>query len=181
MKILAPVALLLAISFSSIAQEKSGAWRSKDGGIFPETPSRGSVGSMGGMILITPDQDWKEKWNTPKETMPQFSQASEVSLGDSIFLITFFGNPSTDDAGRSKLYCDFSLVRPDGTTAAERQDLECFPLEVAIERNITYMTNVTIEFKAEPKDQKGQWTYRTILKDRITGLELPLEAKFTVK
>ena len=181
MKILASFALLLAISFPSIAQEKSGAWRSQDGSFFEETPSRGSAGSMGGMILITTDQDWKEKWNTPKEATPQFSEASEVSPGDPLFLITFFGNPSTDKAGRAILSCDFSLLKPDGTVAAQQKDLECFPQEVAIERNITYMTNVTIEFKAESSDPKGLWTYRKVLKDRVSNLELALEAKFTVK
>jgi hypothetical protein len=181
MKMIALILLLATLASPVGAQEKKGVWRTPDGTTLTESPSRKSVGSLGGMILITPDQDWKEKWETSKETVPQFNQASEVEKDGSLFLITFFGGASEDEAGRSNLLCDFTLVRPDGTFAIEQHDIVCFPTDFAMERGITYMTNITIAFKADSSEPKGSWTYRMVLKDKIGGSDLPLETSFTVK
>ena len=181
MKMIALTLLLATLASSVGAQDNKGVWRTPDGTAVPESASQKSAGSLGGMILLTPDQDWKEKWETPKETIPQFNQASEVERDGSLFLITFFGGASQDEVGRSNLLCDFTLVRPDGSFAIEQHDVACFPTDFAMERGITYMTNITIAFKADSSEPTGSWTYRVTLKDKIASTELPLEASFTVK
>ena len=181
MKILALAILLIAASGSSVAQDNKSYWRNPDGTPVPETSSRKSTGSMSAMILITADQDWQQKWNTPREHVPRFTETSEVGRDGTLFLLTFFGNPAVDEAGRSKLLCDFLLIKPDGSYATEQRDAVCFDPDFAMERDTTYMTNISVGFKADSSEPKGSWLYKVVIKDKIAGTELPLEAGFKVK
>jgi hypothetical protein len=135
---------------------------------------------MRATILVTPDKDWKEKWNTPQETLPYFNETSGVATGGSLFLITFFANPGTDGAGKSDLGCDVSLSAPDGALAIDEHDVDCFSREASIEPDITYMTDITISFEPDGTEPKGLWTYHVTIKDRIGGGIFPLETSFTV-
>lgn len=132
-------------------------------------------------ILVTPDKDWQEKWNTPQDTMPYFNAASEVGKGGSLFLITFFVNPGIDEAGHADLACDISLTAPDGTLAIRQDDVGCFSKATVIEPGITYMTDTTVSFEPDGTEPKGVWTYRVLLNDRIAGVVVPLETSFTVR
>lgn len=57
-------------------------WRTGDGAKAPNTKNQKSISGFGGWWLVTPDKDWEEKWNTPKENIPHFSEAEEVELGE---------------------------------------------------------------------------------------------------
>ena len=63
----------MLILISSIAKAEEGGWRDKDGNPVPNTDSMNSIDGFGGWLIVTPDKDWEEKWNTPSEDIPHFS------------------------------------------------------------------------------------------------------------
>ena len=81
-------------------------WRDKSGNSIPDTPDRKSENGFAGWLVVTPDQDWKEKWETPPETIPHFSEASTVRVGEQLFTLIFFANPAEGDDGIAEVKCD---------------------------------------------------------------------------
>ena len=71
---------LSLLGASGHAQEQG---QPKDG------PPHEPTGGMRTMTLVTPNKDWQEKWDTPRETLPYFNETSGVATGGSLFLITF--------------------------------------------------------------------------------------------
>ena len=50
-----------------LAQAQSSVWRGEDGKPIAETKSMKSQSDFAGSMLLTTDEDWQEKWNTPPE------------------------------------------------------------------------------------------------------------------
>ena len=73
------------------------------------------------------------------------------------------------------------MIRPDGTFAANAQDVACFDHAVSRPLGNIYMADVSLKFIAEPEDPPGRWTVRTVLRDELRDTELPLEASFELK
>src|SRR5262245_24385861 len=69
-------------------------WKDERGMPVPDTRFRKSVGGFGAWLVVTSDQDWEQKWNTPAETTPQFTEARTVQKGGRIFVLLLFANPA---------------------------------------------------------------------------------------
>src|SRR5579859_5960141 len=109
---------LLLMAVPGIGQENS--WKDSQGNPVSETASRKSANGVGGWLLITSDDNWEEKWNTPSETIPQFTEAHTVGVGKRLHILTFVGNPGRSVDGTAHVTCDFSMQKPDGTFEVQK-------------------------------------------------------------
>ena len=156
-------------------------WKDQSGKAIPASESRQSLKGFGGMLLVTPDPDWKKKWDTPSNTIPQISEAHTVSKGSSLTVLIFFSNPKADKKGQSEIRCDLKVTRPDGKLEVDKVDQECFLGKVGPNPNHVFLANQAIGFIAEAKDPKGKWLVDVSLTDKNRQAKLQLKTYFDLK
>ncbi|EGO8362171.1 hypothetical protein EYW98_23165 [Escherichia coli] len=144
--------------------------------------SRRSADGFGGMVMITSDADWQEKWATPAENVPKFTEAKVVHLGESLFILTFLTNPKLDEQQEANVKCSFQVVRPDGVDSMNEKEIDCFNYHFTQPVGDTlYLSDRTMGFHAEKGDPKGVWTVRVTLKDTLRTTPLELVTHFTLE
>ena len=167
------IAALLLGATPAFAQ----GWHDRHGSPIPETSSTKSVEGFAGMLMVTPDADWQEKWNTPAEAVPHFTEASEVRLGGKLQILIFFSNPLLDADRLADVTCDLEVIRPDGSKGVDEQDIECYQGPIPNEPAHLYMAKPSLQFIAEAGDLPGQWTMRVTLRDNHRGVGMILTKK----
>lgn len=167
--------------FGDRMSQPEGGWHTQDGKPVPDTDSMKSLKGFGGAILVTPDADWKEKWNTPAENRPSFRHASSVEYGEHVTILTFYSNPQPDKDGTVHVLCDIKLTRPDGSVPVDTKGTECAPNKLQGSRFNTRLTYAVIEFIGEDGDPPGVWRVEVSLTDKNRNVTLPLKAEFTLK
>jgi hypothetical protein len=169
----------LALGTSALAQEA--AWLNEHGQPVPETEARQSNRGFAGFLLVTPDANWREKWDTPANTVPHFNEAKTVERGQQVFVLIFFSNPKKDTDGRADLTCDLDVVRPDGSVSSHQENTVCYHGELRGDTYAMYLATPVIGFTGDPDDPAGTWTVRVSLKDNGRKTVLPLKTTFTLK
>ena len=136
---------------------------------------------FGGWVLVTPDANWQAKWETPSNTVPSFSRASEVKTGGKLFILIFFTNPKLDSSGQANVACDITLTRPDGSISTHQPNAVCFRGVLKGDPHDTYLSGPVIGFGADPGDLAGQWKVDVVLKDNNRHQSLPLKSSFLLR
>ncbi|WP_162314028.1 hypothetical protein [Pseudoxanthomonas yeongjuensis] len=171
-----PVALIAAL-LSGATPAFAQGWHDRQGNPIPDTSSTKSVEGFAGMLMVTPDADWQEKWNTPREVIPHFNEASEVRVGGKLQILIFFSNPQLDAGRLADVTCDLEVIRPDGSKGVNEQDVECYQGPISGEAASLYMARPSLQFVAEVGDLPGVWTMRVTLRDNHRGVGMILEKK----
>ncbi|MGH8061001.1 MAG: hypothetical protein ACREO7_03185 [Pseudoxanthomonas sp.] len=174
MKILAAIAVLLLAGMTPAFAQ---GWHDRQGNPIAETSATKSVEGFAGMLVVTPDADWQEKWNTPAEDIPHFTEASEVRLGGKLQVLIFFSNPLLDADRLADVTCDLEVIRPDGSKGVDQQDIECYQGPIPNDPANLYMAKPSLQFIAEAGDLPGEWTMRVTLRDNHRGVGMILEKK----
>jgi hypothetical protein len=146
----------------------------------PKSSSRKIVQGFDGMLLVTPDADWRKKWET-KDRVPHFNQASEVHAGGKLFILTFFSNPRLNADGNTDVMCDVAVIRPDGSYSANQTDIPCLQVQLKENPRHIFLAPTVIEYVEEASDLRGEWKVEVTLKDKVRGVELPLKTSFFVR
>lgn len=183
-----PIAVLLglllacpAIAAGAEPVRESPKWRDARGQAIPQSAARGSVRGFSGNLLVTSDADWQEKWDTPPEVVPHFTEVEEVRLGGTLTVLGFVSNPALDANGHADVACDFDMLRPDGSSSTSGRDLPCLKGPLSGAPTQVYLTRAILGFLAESTDPRGRWTVRITFKDRQRQVELPLQTSFVFK
>jgi hypothetical protein len=169
--------LVLALVAGPISAEVG--WKDKDGNPVPETESQKSVAGFGGLLIVTPDKDWEEKWNTP-DVPPHFSGASTVKKGGELFILTIYTNPQLDASGAANVTLDIDVRRPDGSSSTHTEGAVCFQGKLGGPSHNVYLCGPVVGFIGEPSDPVGAWSVRINLIDNIRKVEIPLSTTFTL-
>lgn len=171
----------LFLGFSSASFSQSYGWKDGNNAPATDTESRRSVDGFGGMMMITPDADREEKWNTPSDTSPFFNRANEAKVGETIYILSFFSNPKSNPLHVVNISCDIQIIQPDGTVAMTEKNRPCFHGVLGGTPEMIYMTNATVSFMGEEKDPKGVWTVKIAMKDQLRTEPVMLTQSFTLK
>jgi hypothetical protein len=171
-------AALLALFLISHATFADVGWRDGEGNPVPDTESQKSVQGFGALLVVTPDEDWEEKWNTPPEVAPQFSGSSTVEIGGKLFILTMFTNPAVDDSGAADVVLDLEVKRPDGSTSTHAESALCFEGEFRGPPHNVSLCATVVGFVGEPTDPAGVWPVQVTVTDRIRNVSVPLSTKF---
>jgi hypothetical protein len=174
-------ALLASLSATAAAQAPSAFWKDADGKPLQETESRKSQDGFAGTLLVTIDEDWQKKWNTPPETRPSFRMAETVPYGKKVFVLVFFSNPKPDAQGNVNVRCDLQMAGPDGKLTLDQKDATCYAGRIAGSPFNLYLSAPVIEFSGDPGDPAGTWEVRVVLRDAVRDVALPLKASFGLK
>jgi hypothetical protein len=147
----------------------------------PASEARAEARGFSGLLLLTADADWREKWDAAADTIPHFEEAREAAPGEQVFVLLFFSNPKLSGARLADVGCDFDIVRPDGSLALHRSGEACFRGRLQGDPHRVYLSDPVIGFTAEPGDPPGEWTVRATLHDRRRHVSLGLRAPLIVR
>lgn len=162
------------------AQPRDNAWVTREGKPVPNSDSMKSIKGFGGWLMTTSDPDWKEKWNTSPETVPEFHGASQVDYGKRLTILTFYSNPQVDAAGGIEVLCDIKLMRPDGSVPVEQKGIECASGKLQGNPLNTRLTAAVIDFIGEDGDPPGVWRVEVTMTDKVRNVTVPLKTEFTL-
>ena len=178
------ILLLVILSTASYANYEANVsyegWVTKDGRPVPDADNMKSVKGFGGWLIVTPDKDWSEKWNTPSHTTPYFSEASTVKYGEQLTILTFYINPLKDVEGNVNITCGIKITRPDNTVSVNNQNILCVKGRFPGNPRSVYLSPVVIKYSGDAGDPAGDWLIETVLTDRIRGARVVLTSKFTL-
>jgi hypothetical protein len=175
---------LLSAVLAALAMPVSGQMLSGVGGAKhapTQTDSTKTVNGFSGMVLVTPDTDWRSKWETPSSTVPAFNTVTTIQKGTQIFILTLLGNPPMDDQGIAEVTCDMDIVRPDGTPALHEEDTPCLRGPVHTSPPQLYLAAHVLTFVGDPDDPTGKWTVRITLNDKVKKTVIPLKTSFILE
>jgi hypothetical protein len=156
-------------------------WKDDKGNPAPNTEFRSAKDDFGGWLFITPDADWKQKWETSPETLPNFRVSDRVHQGEKLFILIFFSNPKADKQNNVDVTCDIELTRPDGTSSINQKDAVCYRGKLAGNPYNVRLSAPILQFTGEPKDPNSKWILRVVLKDNQRKTALPLKTSFTLE
>lgn len=149
--------------------------------LLPDSEARAEAKGFSGFLLITPDADWRRKWDTATETVPHFDQAREAKIGQQVFVLLFFSNPGLKPSRLADITCDFDIARPDGTLALHKTGEVCFRGMLRGDPRNVYLSGPVIGFTGDPGDPLGEWTVRATLYDNLRRVSLTLRAPLTLR
>jgi hypothetical protein len=170
--------LLSATALSATAFLNGDGWVDRQGNPVPDSNAMKSIDGFGGWLVVTPDSDWAEKWNTPRETVPVFSEASEVRLGEVLTILPFFLNPLPNENGFVSIGCDLRVSRPDGTRSVDATDLDCSTFQLPGDPRSVFLSTLYTKYVGELGDPYGVWVVEMVLRDNVRGVEVPLKVSF---
>ncbi len=151
------------------------------GGVLGEEPagsdSQKTSKGFGGLILLTPDEDWEEKWARPET--PQFTTTDTVKFGGVVTVLVFFTNPATDKNGEIRILCDFRMTRPDGSVSTEVKGEVCADGPLEGDPNNVRLVEDLMGFKGEATDAPGVWTIEYRLTDVVRDASVDIKTSFT--
>ena len=169
--------LLILLFFTPIALGE--VYLGKELSSWPQTESRKVQNDFAAWLLVTPDMDWKKKWDTTPDTVPYFNEADEVYVGERLVILTFFANPGINGKGNSHVKCSLQVERPDGSLSIPRQEFDCLKGPIQGNPSNVRLSPAVIQFTAEKTDQLGVWKVLVTLED--TNRKSKLELKTTYK
>jgi len=145
---------------------------------WPQTEARKVKNDFAAWLLVTPNLDWQQRWDTPPDTIPYFDEANEVHVGERLIVLTFFANPGRNENGHSFVKCSLKVTRPDGSLSVPKQNFDC--LNGIVEGNPRYirLSPAVIRFTAEPTDPLGVWVVDVTLEDTIRNVTLSLTTTY---
>jgi len=157
--------------------EYAEGWVDSEGNRIPNSSDIKNVSGFGGSLVVTPDADWAEKWETPHDTVPYFSTADVVKVGERLTILTFYINPKVDSSGNVRIVCDILVIRPDGTHSVDER-MACVSGELNGDPRSVRLSPAILQFTGEANDPIGRWTVEVKLVDLVRGVEIPLETTF---
>lgn len=173
-------AVLLAVILTSAVCAADVGWKDGDGKPAPETASQKSVAGFGGLLIVTPDKDWEQKWNTSPESIPYFSSGSTVEKGGELFILTLFANPAPDASGVASVSMDIDVTRPDGSSSTHAEDAVCARGKFEGPQDNLHLCGQVVGFTGEPADPLGTWSVRIVLKDDVRKVSMTLATQFVL-
>jgi hypothetical protein len=179
--ILLPLVFMAGVHLAASAQSQSSYWKDTNGKPVTETPSMKSKDGFAGSVIVTSDEDWKAKWDTPPENAPRFTKASLVPYGKKVAILIFFSNPKLDGQGDANVRCDLQIVDPVGKEVLSQKDQVCYTGKIKGSLYSLYLSAPVIEFSGDPGDPIGNWEVNVVLRDAVRGVELPLRTTFGLK
>ncbi|UAU33963.1 hypothetical protein [Xanthomonas campestris] len=171
-----PLSLLL---LPLLAGAQSG-WIDTQGQPIPNSSSRKAVQDLGASLLLTPDANWQQKWNTPSDTTPHFNEVDHLATGEVLFMLILLSNPCLDAQRHTDVVCNIRIIDPTGHLVQDTTDTPCLQGELSGDPRNVYMAQASLHVEAEADDPPGRWQVQVTVNDRQRGVSIPLSTSFTM-
>lgn len=173
------VFLILFFSTPAICSDEF-YWLMDDGTKAPNKENQKSISGFGAWLLVTPDKNWEQKWDTPFENAPYFVEAKNVTLGEELTILPFFANPELDKTSKFEILCDIKVEKPDGTFSINEKNMTCAEGKLEQNAKSIFLTDTVIKYIGEKGDPFGVWTVYFVMKDSVRGVSVPLKTSFNL-
>lgn len=170
--------LFVLLLIPTVVYCSGNAWLGPDRSKWPDTEFRKVKNDFAGLLLVTSDTDWQTKWDTPPDTVPYFSEAKTVKVGQEVVVLTFFANPKVDQKGNANVTCSIRATRPNGTISLERQGIECMKGKLEGAADNMRLSPAIIKFVGEKSDPLGTWLVEVEIEDLNRSTKLQLKTRF---
>lgn len=171
----------IALIIASFPAGADNVWLGPDRSKWPDTEFRKTKNDFTGLLLVTPDTDWEQKWNTPPDTIPYFREAKSVRVGEELVILTFFVNPEPDGDGNADVLCSIKATRPNGTVSINEKNIPCMKGQVLGNPNNIRLSPAIINFVGEKNDPLGKWLVEVEIRDVNRNTTLQLKTHFILK
>lgn len=173
--------IILLLFVSSVSYAESGKWLGPERSTWTDTEYRKTENDFGGWLIVTPDMDWKEKWNTHPDTVPYFNEAKSVKVGNQIVILTFFVNPKTNEKKQTNVLCDIKVTRPDKSVSINQKGIICMQGELQGNPDYIRLAPAVINFTGEESDPVGKWDIEVGISDVFRKTKLQLKTSFVLE
>jgi hypothetical protein len=171
----------LLLAYASLAFGQGTFWRDHRGDPAPDTEARRSKDGFGGWLVVTPDADWRARWERPSGPIPVFTEAKTVGIGENLAVLIVFANPMLDQNGNASIECDIRVTRPNGTTSVDAKKVVCFRGRIQGPPDRVFLSQPIINYVGEAKDPKGRWVVEVDLQDALRGTRVGLKSSFELR
>jgi hypothetical protein len=140
--------------------------------------SQASKNGFSAMMFFTEDLDF------PKN----FAQGGDITLDattsvrvDTPFLLTVsFSGPGVTSEGNADVALDITITKPDGTTYFEAKDAPAWKGRYPYSETSTQLAEAVVKLTIKSKDPVGRYTAKGTIRDKVKGIDLPIEKTFDV-
>lgn len=131
-----------------------------------------------GRLLVTPDVDWRQKWNMPEDTVPRFTEQKNVRLGEELTVLILYSSPQPDAQNHIKVICDIKITRPDGLISYKEDNVVCGNQELVGDPANIRLAYSIITYIGELGDPYGKWLVEVTLRDEVGDVKISMETWF---
>jgi hypothetical protein len=163
------------------ASAADSVWHTPDGKPIPDSDSRKGANGFGASVVVTPDEEWQAKWNTPHDMVPRFTTTSAVKVGGKATILIFLVNPKLNAQREVDIRCDLRILRPDGSASIDEKNVVCLGGRLQGDPRSVRLAAPVITFVGEPQDPLGEWRIEISVKDALRDTTLPLTASFSLQ
>jgi hypothetical protein len=119
------------------------------------------------LAILTKTLNWREVWETPRETSPSFEGIENLSVGDGAVFLAFFSHRG--QAGKKvKLACAMTAYFEDKVVQSVPLT-PCYDRQLPENPNDLFMLGINVEIKVSEEDI-GKWTrFELEVLDQTTG------------
>jgi hypothetical protein len=171
-------AFLVFLAFYGLASAQDFAWREKDGTAVPDDEHRKAKNGFGAMVLLTEDEGFFERWNTPDP--PHLDRLTKATRGVPVHVVVIFAGPGRNENGKANVTYDAKVLSPDGSTYCEFNNLEALKGAGAPDQFLQIPPQ-SVAIRIEPEDPAGTYHVVIAIHDNVRKVELKLTEKFEVK
>lgn len=169
------IAILLMLPSFSAAK-----WNDKEGKILEDTEWMKSSGEFGAqLVLIGDEKEFFKRWETPSRDV-HLNTISQLQRGDSLITPIIFSGCYTNNEGNCNVVVDFNVLKPDGTSYADLNDIEVWIDKPAPPKGILELSVGYLKIIIEPEDSLGKYIVKANVTDRIKESSFMLTQEFTV-
>jgi hypothetical protein len=159
------------------APQQPGRW-TQDAQPVPDVSWRKSSGDFGAMMLLTDRyQDFVKEWEKP-DTPNLRPPSGPLHRGQSIVAVVLFAGCKAKNE-RCESTVDFRVLKPDGSTYAERSGLVLWDGPPPAGRNLQ-LSRANLGIGIEPTDPLGEYRITAVVADRVADAKVTLDTRFSV-
>lgn len=171
---------ILFILLSTNCYSAQSGWVDNNGNMLQNTESKKSIQGFGGWLLITSDQDWQEKWDTPESTTPHFTETGMVKRGEKISILPLFTNAVTDENDHLHLTCDIRIINSENEVTFNQKDIDCFNDVIKGDPRSVRLAYTVIDIIADENEPAGKWTVYFDFVNQNRNIRVPLKSEFYI-
>lgn len=138
----------------------------------PDAQAQGIKASreLAAMVIVSPDDEWVQKWNTPQA--PRIQRLREVKVDQKVTVAVLLSGLRAVK-GQIRYRVAAQILDPTGKAIFDRPDFSSGSSK-APAGNAFVLVNPTFDFAAENSDPRGVYRFRAV----VTDLNRPKNTKF---
>jgi hypothetical protein len=138
--------------------------------------SQASKDGFSAMVFFTEDLDFPKKFHEGGNIT--LNATTSVRINTPFLLTVSFSGAGIQRGGDADIALDITITKPDGTIYFQAKDVPGWEGQFPYSQTSTQLAEGVVKLRIEPKDPPGRYTARVIVRDKVKGINLPIEKTF---